>query len=213
MTAEYVATVILSVYSNGHVKTGAKKLEYEDFLQMVYMAKGELLRARYEQDKLQGDVYNITSLLEEYVLDVKMVRGNERRVDFPVDVVDLPGDIGVFTISPAFENHVSYCSPLSRVRPGAEWLYCGEGDIASFVPYSKYAKIFNLDSCVKKAHVRLIGNSEESEVPFDLAWGIAKEIWRQVFRTITLPIDKTADNNPNAIEEIIKAKLSSPQIR
>jgi hypothetical protein len=212
MTAEFVAHVILDVYSNGHVKEGAKRLDYEDFLQMVYMAKGELLRLRYKEDRLQGDVYNINSLLEEHILPVKMMEDG-KRVEFPGEIVDLPGGIGVYSLIPAGQYSANaFSRPLARLKAGSEWLYADESYMPSFAPYDKYAKVYNVEDCVKKMRAVLILNSEDSVVPHDLAWGICKEVWRQVFRNITLPVDKTADNNPN-VDDIFKAKLSSPQTK
>ena len=215
MNAKDVALVVQEVYNQGHVRAGEQKLQYEDFLQLVYMAKSEVLYRRYQDQQMLGLMAALNSMLTPYELPITIDKFKRKIAKIPttVQVLELPGYAGVYSVLPFSDSGIMDCNPVIRTEPGAEWLYCGEdNDIAYFVPYATEIVFYGLPDCITTVIANLVVNTEDSTVPFDIGYAVAKSIWQQVFRTITLPVDKRSDGNPNYPDDILREKLSSPQL-
>jgi hypothetical protein len=212
MTARFLATTILEVYSNGHVKEGSKKLEYEDFLQLVYMAKGTLLYDIFQQEALHGLTPTISSMLNLYPLKVEKDDKGRKFVELPGEVVTLPDSSGVYSIVPVYTDNINSCSPIIPSEAGSEWAICrDDSGTMYYILYGKITRFYNMPDNVTEVEATLILNDEDSDIPYNLAFKIASLIWREVLRTIALPIDKTNDGNPN-IDDALKTKLSAGQL-
>lgn len=214
MTADRIADVLQEVYYSGHVTAGGQKLDREDFLQMVYLAKASILWDKYVAQELLGEMLNLNEMLQEYTLPVVVDKYNRKVALLPNDVVQLPGNAGVYSVSPlSSDNTIVTCNPIIRMMAGSEWLFCDDfgGPFAYFVPFKDKLVLYNLDACIKELAVSLIANTPDSNIPDDIGWDIWKQVYAQVVRTYAIPVDKRNDGNPNA-DEIFQTKLTSPQI-
>jgi len=212
MTAKIVATVILEVYSNGHVKEGSKKLEYEDFLQMVHMAKGALLYDLYKLETAEGFSSTLNSMIKPYVLPIKEDEFGDKFIDIPGEVLSLPDNAGIYSITPLSEENNANCLQLYPSPPGSESAICRDDSGASYyIPYGNRVKLLNLPDWAKKVKSFLALNEENSIIPDNISFKVCQLVWREALRTITLPIDKTKDQNPN-IDDMLKTKLSAAQL-
>lgn len=213
MTNGVLAQLLEEVLYVGHVQTGSKRLVYEDCLQLVYLAYASILTDRFRQDQLMGLELGLGEVLSPYELEVKPDKYNRKVSDLPVDVVHLPGNAGIFSITPlAADGSLVSCRPIIRMPAGSEWLYCNDrdGPFSYFTNYKKQIVYYLLDECVKKVLVNIIASAEDGIVPDDIAWSVFKQVYAQIIRTYSIPVDKRMDGNPN-LEEIFMTKLTSPQ--
>lgn len=210
MTAEVLATLLLEIISNGHVREGSKKLEYEDLLQLVYISKGAVLYEIFQQEITQnGQSSTINSLLRLYPLDIIKSDNGQKKITLPGDVIVLPDDSGLFAVIPVIDNQSKYCDPMISSSPGSEWTICrDDSGMSYFISYGKDIRLFNLSDSIKKVEVTAILNDEDSDIPENAAFRVAQLVLREVLRTIALPIDKTADENPN-IDDALKTRLTA----
>lgn len=213
MTSGIIAQVLEEVMYVGHVQTGSKRLVYEDFLQLVYLANASILSDRFRQDQLLGQDLGLGELINPYELEVKEDKYKRKVSDLPVDVIQLPGSAGIFSITPlAADGSLVQCRPIIRMPAGSEWLYCNDqdGPFSYFTNYKKQIVYYLLDDCVKKVLANIIASSEDSLIPDDIGWQVFKQVYAQIVRTYSIPVDKRMDGNPN-LEEIFMTKLTSPQ--
>lgn len=213
MTSGIIAQVLEEVVYVGHVQTGSKRLVYEDFLQLVYLAYASLLSERFRQDQLLGNELGLGEMLNPYELDVKEDKYKRKVSDLPVDVIHLPGNAGIFSITPlAADGSLVQCRPIIRMPAGSEWLYCKDqdGPFSYFTNYKRQIVYYLLDECVKKVLANIIASSEDSIIPDDIGWQVFKAVYTQIVRTYSIPVDKRMDGNPN-LEEIFMTKLTTPQ--
>lgn len=212
MKASILAEVITEVYNNGHVKANGQKLEYEDFLQLVYIIKAAMVEARVLAARDRGEIPNLEDMVQRKKLPVQVDEGGRKYIMLPIDPISLPDNMGIFSVLPVSNGSAQFCSPVIRMQPGAEWLFCRDtGGAVTFVPYGRKIFLHGLPDCFKEGEVAYIANDEDSDINDAIAFDVARAAWREVFRNITIPVDKIADGNPNW-EEIFKTRLSSPQI-
>jgi hypothetical protein len=214
MTADRIAEVIQEVYNSGHVTAGGQKLEKADFLQLIYLAQSAILAQKFQAYELQGESLNLGTMLQPYNLPIKTDKYNRKIAMIPDNVIQLPGDIGVYSVTPVTgDNSLSACTIIVRMAPGSEWLYCSgnAGPFAYFAVYGNTIVFNNLDDCIKAVLAYIVTNSETANIPNDIGWEIFKQVYAQIVRTYAISVDKRTDNNPNS-DEIFMTKLTSPQI-
>jgi hypothetical protein len=213
MTAGIIAQVLEEALYAGHVKANERKLTYEDLLQMVYMAYAWFMQKKFEDQQATPEQMSLGEMLQDFELDITEDKYKRKIAKLPVQVVHLPGNAGVFSVTPLdSEGRPVQCKTLIRTPAGSEWLYCKDAadPFAYFAQYRDYIVFYNLDECVKKVMANLVGSDEDANIPDDIGWDVFKAVYAQILRTYAIPIDKRADGNPNP-DEIFLTKLTAPQ--
>lgn len=212
MKSSWVAKVVEEVYYSGRIKNTARRLTYKDFQLLVSIAKASLLADLYRTEKQLGQFTSLNNFLSTYDVTIKTDKYNRRYFSLPVEVVSLPDNAGVYSFIPLIDGSLQFCEAFIRTEAGSEWMICGDDSgIGYFIPMKDKVLLYGGSDCLAQGQVTLIPATDDANIPDDIAFTIAKSIWQQVMGTRAFPVDKTADDNPN-VDEILKTKLSSPQI-
>lgn len=212
MTTAKVAKVIEEVYYSGRVKAGSRRLEYADFLILVQAAKADILADLYRQEKAQGMFLSLNNFLEAFDVTIEKDNYGQRFFTLPVEVISLPDNAGVFSFIPVVDSQLKFCDAYFRTEAGSQWMLCDDDSGQGyFIPLKDKVMIYGGSDCHTKGQVQLMPNTEESNIPDDISFKVARMVWRETMGTRNFPVDKQVDDNPN-VDDYLKTKLSAAQI-
>lgn len=205
-----IAAQLEEVYNSGRTTDSDNKLEYEDFVELVLSAYGEIAVIEYYKQR-QGanhDAYFAGSI-EVVKLSIQKEKGSPAFVELN-DYINLPHMAGIVGVYPYSED--AYRDPnddYTRMKPGSDGLYTPKRiddlGLRFFVPKGRKLVLYGGDE-KGNLNVEYMPIGEETELPNGVAWTIIKEVYKLVMPTKTLPVDTTEDTNSNATTE--KQKLN-----
>lgn len=214
MTIQLLAAVLQELYYNGRPNI-SKRLDERDFVQLVKMAAGSMMRKLYYEEKREGRHYSFCGAqAEPRVFELTDKDANGRRyitiydtdeVEGTSGVLRLPHDSGILLITavgdyPGIE--------IARSEAGSDWLYSGkefEGQ-AFWTLSGKRVRFRNLPDCVKKVEVDGVWDDAQMNIPTDIAFDMLIMILGPILKLIDVPVDKTNNDDPNV--QMIRQKLS-----
>lgn len=202
-----VAAALESLYYNGRVKVD-KKLDRADFIVLVRMAHGNVLRVLFKEQVAYGEILAYYSQhVDRRIYPVGDADKKGRRyvqLDTGDDsgVLKLPRGLGIWGVAPVTADKCD-CEDFVRGLAGIDWLLCGpdfEG-MQWFTVLGNRLELHGAPECLKEVEVVGIHSDEEIDIPYDIAFDIINMVMNVSFKTKGYPVDKTDNANPN-VEEI-----------
>lgn len=213
--ASNIAEVIQSIYYNGRPKLD-KKLDRRDFLQLVNMANGTIIRKLYYEERQAGQVQWFFSP-ETNTKDFELsdadqrgrrsfeIKGKKKGEEFE-GVMRMPKGIGVLDLRDADSGE-----RISRIATGSAWMYMGRAYEGKMFYEQKGIKIitYNVPSCIKKVEMDGMFNLTDMDIPYDIAFDICNSVLGLTLKVAGFPVDKTNDQDPNLLN--VKNRLTNPE--
>jgi hypothetical protein len=212
-----IADVINDVYNNGVVKS-RHKIDRRDFIVLCRAAKGSVVRARYIQERQQG---NVSAFVGDQIRAAEFKTAKSDRgiltvdIDFDVTkIVKLPDGNGVIRITPINDGgKIDYSINFSKAPAGSEFMFCTNeflddtGELI-YIMSSNEIRLFGSD--VEQVEMVYVADDDDVDVPEDIAWDMINDVLGIVLRVEGFPVDKTDDQNPNVQQ--INSKISAAQV-
>jgi len=218
MKIKEVAHTIEGIYYSGR-PTVSKKMDVRDFMMLARMAHGTIMRRIYYEERQAGNLYGcyFSDQFEDrkFKLEGKgnrrfFIIEDEERNSEKSGVYRLPYALGIFLIEPVTEDGEDEHPDIIRSEAGAEWLYTGAAFQGQtfWSPRGKKIMVYNLNKCYEEVNVVGIWNDSDIDIPTDVAFDIVVLVLRESLKTITIPVDRTNDDDPNT--KNIKSALNTP---
>jgi hypothetical protein len=209
-----IAAVCESVYYNGRIKTGSRKLDIDDFEQLAIAAHGSIMRKLYyDLKKAGGEALYFSDSIDYKTFKVK-TRGKDKYFEIEEQLVNMPYGMSIFGIFPVNEKGVRTDKDIRflKAQYGQDWLYDGEDfdDVPFYIKKGKRVWLYNCDFLKQDEEVEVEGlfNEDDIDIPNDVAFEVINTILGTTLKVAGFPIDPTNDNNPNSLE--IRKKLADP---
>lgn len=207
-----VAATCEEIYNNGRIVTPDEKLVYKDFLQMCFLAYGEIASIQYYNELRAGNA----SFYFAQAIQVVTIKTEKKTDGRPLlirldDYSLLPYMAGILAVYPKTTSR-DPDEDFMKMPPGSERVYgkpkvLDDLGLKIFVPKGEYLELYGA-SC-DEITVEYIPIGEESEVSKQIGWIIIKEVLKVVMPGKALPIDTHEDTDPN--QATYKQRLDQPQ--
>src|SRR4051812_11467577 len=198
MKLSYIAAQVESAYYNGRVQSDDKKLDFDDFMQLVISANGDIMRDIWYDENQRGNpnLYFYSALTTERFETSK--RGRFSIVKFEEGgAVKLPHAMGILRVAPAGQEE-EHCEDddedngddFTRGAPGMESTF-GSQDMLTdlgerfYVPIGNTLRLFGASP--KYVEIDYIKNNEYLDIPEGVAWKIFNIVLGPVLKVVGFP--------------------------
>jgi len=209
MKINTLADIVWKYYNVGRPSATAQTLSKQDILQYCLMAFGNILKARYYEEKAlaeEGDPYSSFYMdlqTREFPLADEDCRGYRSADMGSANVFVLPRNAHIRNVYAQGDKTCS-CSnqEIVQIRPGEESFYT-DGDYSDFQFYFVKGKTLvtrNLPICAKTLSVDSVFQDKDMEVNYDMAFDIANAVLGISLKIKGFPV--VSNSNPYSEGEI-----------
>lgn len=209
MKINTLSDVIFKYYNVGRPSATAQTLSKQDILQYCLMAFGNILRARYYEEKNlgeEGDPYSSFSMdlqTREFPLAEEDPRGYRFADISNSNVFVLPRNAHIRNVYAQGEKTCS-CSnqEIVQVRPGEESFYTDAeySDFQFYVVKGQGLMTRNLPICAKTLSIDSIFQDKDMDVSYDIAFDIANAVLGVSLKVKGFPV--VSNSNPYSEGEL-----------
>lgn len=225
MKLTWVAALVESFYYNGRVQSDDKKMDIDDFTQLVRVACGKIMRTTFYEERKFGSnpiLFFSGSIKTDYFKIEK--RGRFSLIDMgEMGMLKLPDASGIIRVAPlmGLPDSKEECQEETdeldfdfiRGEPGQESTF-GSADLlddlgeAFYVPIGNTLRLFGSPQA-KYAEVDYLPNDEDLDIPEGVAIDILNMVLGPVLKVAGFPVDITDNSDPNVTT--VKQRLADPQ--
>jgi len=220
MRLDDLANIIWSAYNNGNPKSTSQLISQQKIVQFCKLGYANVMRElymRYQNKNNDNENYFFSANLfrKKFPLGEPTASGR-RRVEFgKYYTIPLPENKDIFNVEGIGSCDTSTIfSTITQVQPAEERFYLTPEfkGLSFFSKRGNGIDAYNFPLCINEVEVEGLWDSDELQVPNDIAFDIVKSVLALLLDTRKLPQNKVDDESNEMLQQI-KTKLgdAAPQ--